>query len=142
MANAEDVDDGVLIKGTVDEEIPVLNQVPEYNIRSSGDSDINRSNCSTLMKESGKFEAKESLKTNFQLEDCVEINKDFAQTAVGYVLIPTNTQSSDVFINTSEQNKNIEIVKNGIDEDDKDEDIATSLPAWMKDEIKALDKYR
>jgi hypothetical protein len=132
VANAKDVDDVVLIKSTVDEEMPVLNQISEYNISTSVDNDINRSKSSTLFKESGKFKATKSMKTIFQPEDCIEINADFALTAVSCVLIPTTTQSKDLFINKSDQNKNTEI----------DEDIVTSLPAWMKDEIQALDIYR
>lgn len=113
----------------------VLNQGLEGN--ASVNNDTNNSEISKILKESEKLEAEEFTKTNFRLEDCVEINKDFAEFAGSCVIIPATVQNTAQFDENLDQNQTIDM-----DENVAGEDIALVLQEWMEDEIKALDKYR
>ena len=123
VANANNVDEAALMKNTVG--------------NAAVNNETNNSDIPKLLKESGILEAKESMKTNLRLEDCVEIPMDIAQTAVSCVFIPATAQNTASLGENSEETQTIDM-----DENVADEDIAQLLPEWMEDEIKDLDKYR
>ena len=123
VTNANNVDEAALMKNTVG--------------NAAVNNDTNNSDISKLLKESRKFEAKESMKTYLRLEDCVEIPMDIAQTAVSCVFIPATAQNTASLGENSEETQTIDM-----DENVADEDIAQLLPEWLEDEIKDLDKYR